>query len=133
MLTKSKKLVKSSFRNRPNKMSLTVFGRPELMIELCTMKKKNDNTRLYKITLGNPTMDCRRYGICRIDDFDERTATHAPNTVLAKIKKTDTTLVFTFLRHTMTECTFKTHFSSGFFQNCLSLPNKRLFDSEKTA
>ena len=86
------------------------------MTKLCTMKKKNNNTSLYKITLGNPTMDCRRYGICRIDDFDERMATHAPDTVLAKIKKTDTTLIFTFLRHTMTECTFKTHFSSGFFQ-----------------
>ena len=80
------------------------------------MKKENNNTRLYKITLGNPTMDCKRYGICRIDDFDERMTTHAPNTVLAKIKKTDTTLIFTFLRHTMTEWTFKTHFSSGFFR-----------------
>ena len=80
------------------------------------MKKENNNTRLYKITLGNPTMDCKRYGICRIDDFDERMTTDAPNTVLARIEKTDTTLIFTFLRDTMTEWTFKTHFSSGFFR-----------------
>ena len=38
------------------------------------------------------------------------------NIVWATIETTDNDLIFTFLRQTMTETTFKTHFSEGFFR-----------------
>jgi hypothetical protein len=78
---------------------------------------KNEKVNLYRFTLGNPEINCRRYGICKIDDSDFLwIPTVLPqNTVWGMIETTNNSVIFKFLRNTMTETTFKTHFSSGFF------------------
>jgi hypothetical protein len=78
---------------------------------------KNNRIQLYKFTLGNPEINCRRYGICKIDDSDFLLipTTLPQNTVWGMIETKSNTVVFRFLRNTMTDTTFKTHFSSGVF------------------
>lgn len=79
---------------------------------------ENTDTRLYKITLGNPAIGCKRYGICSIEesDYSMIPTQLIDNTVWAKIATKRDHLTIHFLRSTLTDTTFKTHFSSGFFR-----------------
>lgn len=79
---------------------------------------ENTGARLYKITLGNPVIGCKRYGICSIEesDYSMIPTQLIDNTVWAKIERKRDHLTIHFLRNSMTATTFKTHFSSGFFR-----------------
>ena len=102
-------------------------------ISLCVktkkaMKKRQEETRflietqtkLMHVVFGMPSINCSRYGLCRIEGrstvpLDDRAIQQQPNTALAYMHIEETSVSFTFLGNSMTERDQKKFFGNNTF------------------
>ena len=93
-----------------------------------TMKKREEETRflietqtkLMHVVFGMPSINCSRYGLCRIEGrstvpLDDRAIQQQPNTALAYMQIQETSVTFTFLGNSMTERDQKKFFGNNTF------------------
>ena len=76
--------------------------------------------RLVHVVFGMPSLNCSRYGICRIEDrstvpIDDNAIQQQPNTALAEMFTQGTNLIFTFKRNSMTESDISKFFGDDTF------------------
>ncbi len=92
------------------------------------MKKEQSTTglltetdiRLVHVVFGMPSLNCSRYGLCRIEDrtdilLADAVIARQPNTALAYMRPTQTSVQFTFLSDSMTEKDINKFFSNETF------------------
>ena len=77
-------------------------------------------SRLVHVVFGMPSLNCSRYGICRIEDrstepLDDDTIQQQSNTALAEMFTQGTNVVFTFKRNSMTESDTSKFFGNDTF------------------
>lgn len=76
--------------------------------------------RLVHVVFGMPSLNCRRYGLCRIEDrseipLEKEDIRRQPNTALAYMYIYPTGVSFRFLNDTMTERDKQKFFGNGSF------------------
>ncbi len=76
--------------------------------------------RLVHVVFGMPSLNCRRYGLCRIEDRSDLTLENTeikrqPNTALAYMSLSPSCIIFQFLKETMTEKDINKFFGTATF------------------